>query len=70
MCAGAIVQARLPHLVYGALDPKAGACHSLYQIASDPRLNHRAMVLGGVISERCGSILTDFFVSKRQLGKK
>jgi tRNA(adenine34) deaminase len=70
MCAGAIVQARLPHVVYGALDPKAGACHSLYQIASDSRLNHRAMVLGGVIADRCGSILTDFFVSKRQLGKK
>jgi tRNA(adenine34) deaminase len=70
MCAGAIVQARLPHVVYGATDPKAGACHTLYQITSDSRLNHRAVVLGGVLADRCGAILTDFFVSKRQLGKK
>src|SRR6266550_727672 len=45
MCAGAIVQARLPAVVYGAADPKAGACHTLYQITSDPRLNHRTTVL-------------------------
>ncbi len=70
MCAGAIVQARLPQVIYGAIDPKAGACHTLYQIVSDPRLNHRAEVLGGVLAARCGAILTDFFVSKRQLGKK
>lgn len=70
MCAGAIVQARLPQVVYGATDPKGGACHTLYQIASDARLNHRAVILGGVMADRCGAILTDFFVSKRQLGKK
>src|SRR5215475_3583321 len=47
MCAGAVVQARLPMLVYGAPDQKAGACHSLFQIASDPRLNHRAQIVRG-----------------------
>src|SRR5262249_45648573 len=66
MCAGAIVLARLPMLVYGAADPKAGACHSLFQITSDTRLNHRAQVIGGVLAERCGAILTDFFAAKRQ----
>jgi tRNA(adenine34) deaminase len=70
MCAGAIVQARLPMLVYGAIDPKAGACHTLYQITSDPRLNHRVQVIAGVLTERCGAVLTDFFTAKRRLGKK
>ena len=70
MCAGAIVQARVPMVVYGATDPKAGACHTLYQITSDPRLNHRAAVVGGVMAETCAAMLTDFFVRKRQLGKK
>src|SRR6516225_10897527 len=53
MCAGAIVQARLPWVVYGAADPKAGACDTLYRITSDPRLNHRARVIAGVRAERC-----------------
>lgn len=70
MCAGAIVLARLPLLVYGAIDPKAGACDSLYRIPADPRLNHRAQVVGGVLAERCGQVLTDFFAAKRRLGKK
>jgi tRNA(adenine34) deaminase len=70
MCAGAVVQARLPWLVYGCADPKAGACDSLYRIASDPRLNHRAQVVGGVMAERCAAVLTDFFAAKRRLGKK
>ena len=70
MCAGAVVQARLPFVVYGCSDPKAGACHTLYQIASDPRLNHRARVLGGVLAERCAAVLSDFFAAKRRLGKK
>lgn len=70
MCAGAAVQARLPMLVYGATDLKAGACHSLYQITSDPRLNHRVQVISGVMADRCGTILTDFFAAKRRLGKK
>jgi len=70
MCAGAIVQARVPFVVYGAIDPKAGACHTLYQITNDERLNHRCQVLGGVEGERCATLLTDFFVAKRKLGKK
>jgi tRNA(adenine34) deaminase len=70
MCAGAIVQARIPMVVFGASDSKAGACVSLYQILSDSRLNHRSQVIGGVLADRCGAILTDFFASKRALGKK
>jgi tRNA(adenine34) deaminase len=69
MCAGAIVQARLPLVVYGCPDPKAGACHTLYQITSDPRLNHRCQVVGGVLAERCATVLTDFFTAKRRAGK-
>src|SRR5437660_1776544 len=49
MCAGAIVQARLPMIVYGTTDPKAGACDTLYRITADPRLNHRSQVVGGVM---------------------
>src|SRR6266446_7865346 len=59
MCAGAIVLARLPYLVYGAADPKAGACDTLYQIPSDPRLNHRSQVVRGVLAERCGEVLSN-----------
>ena len=69
MCAGGIVLARLPMVVYGALDPKAGACDTLYHITNDPRLNHRAQVVGGVLAERCGEILSEFFAGKRRLGK-
>jgi tRNA(adenine34) deaminase len=66
MCAGAIVLARLPMLVYGAVDPKAGACDTLYQITSDPRLNHRAQVVRGVLATECGAVLSEFFASKRR----
>lgn len=69
MCAGAIVLARLPMVVYGATDPKAGACDTLYHITNDPRLNHRSQIVGGVLAERCGEILSEFFASKRRLGK-
>jgi tRNA(adenine34) deaminase len=55
MCAGAMVLARLPMVVYGTTDPKAGACDTLYRITADPRLNHRAQVVGGVLAGRCGS---------------
>ncbi|HMP16859.1 MAG TPA: tRNA adenosine(34) deaminase TadA [Gemmatales bacterium] len=65
MCAGAVVQARLPMLVYGARDAKAGACHSLYEIPTDPRLNHRVEVISGVEAESCGGILSEFFRGKR-----
>ncbi|HJZ53823.1 MAG TPA: nucleoside deaminase [Gemmataceae bacterium] len=70
MCAGAVVLARLPLVVYGCTDPKAGACHTLYQIPSDSRLNHRARVIGGVLADRCAAVLTDFFARKRAVGKK
>src|SRR5213082_1568168 len=56
MCAGAMVLARLPLLVYGAADPKAGACDTLYQIPCDPRLNHRSQVVAGVMAEQCGAV--------------
>jgi tRNA(adenine34) deaminase len=70
MCAGAILQSRIPRVVFGALDPKAGAVTSLYQLLNDPRLNHRCEVVGGVLALECGKVLTDFFELKRKLGKK
>jgi tRNA(adenine34) deaminase len=70
MCAGAIVQARLPTVVFGATDPKAGACQTLYQITFDPRLNHQATVIGGVLADECRAILQEFFAEQRALGKK
>ena len=70
MCAGAIVQARLPVVIYGTTDPKAGACDTLYQIPTDIRLNHQATVLGGVLAPECRGILREFFALQRSLGKK
>jgi tRNA(adenine34) deaminase len=65
MCAGAIVQARLDKVVYGATDSKAGAVQSLYQILSDSRLNHRPQVEAGVLAQECGAILSEFFRARR-----
>ncbi len=70
MCAGAIVLARIPTVIYGTTDPKAGACHSLFQITEDSRLNHRATVLGGVLQQECKGLLQEFFAQQRALGKK
>ena len=70
MCAGAILQARLPVVVYGAADPKAGAVTSLFQLLDDPRLNHRCEVRGGILAEPCAELLREFFRRQRQLGKK
>jgi tRNA(adenine34) deaminase len=70
MCAGAVVQARLPLVVYGCADPKAGACDTLFQITRDPRLNHRAQVVPGVLADRCADVLSRFFAGKRRAGKK
>ena len=70
MCAGAIVLARITRLVYGAADPKAGACRSLYQITEDARLNHRVEVVPGIMSEECGGRLTHFFQRQRASGEK
>jgi tRNA(adenine34) deaminase len=65
MCAGAMVNARLDRVVWGANDPKAGACTSLYEIHADPRLNHRLEGTGGVLQDECVAILRDFFKSRR-----
>ncbi|MGB1926556.1 MAG: tRNA adenosine(34) deaminase TadA [Rubripirellula sp.] len=70
MCAGAILQSRIPRVVFGASDPKGGAITSMFEILSDGRLNHQALITSGVLGEPCGRILTDFFASKRALGKK
>ena len=65
MCAGAIVLSRLSRVVYGAPDPKAGACRSLYRLLDDPRLNHRVLFEPGCLPDECGAVLTDFFRSRR-----
>jgi tRNA(adenine34) deaminase len=70
MCAGAILQARLPGIVYGATDPKAGAVETLYQLLNDRRLNHRVDTIGGVLAQESSEILSGFFRSQRALGKK
>jgi tRNA(adenine34) deaminase len=70
MCAGAILQARIPLLVYGANDPKGGAVQTLHRLLDDPRLNHRTATIAGVLSDPCSAILTRFFDRQRALGKK
>ncbi len=70
MCAGAIVQGRLPTIVYGTTDPKAGACNSLYQITTDDRLNHQVTVRSGVLRDDCRRLLQEFFAQQRAQGKK
>lgn len=70
MCAGAILQARIPVVVYGAADPKAGAVASLFQLLHDPRLNHSCEVVAGILAEPCGAMLSQFFQAQRRLGKK
>lgn len=70
MCAGAIVNARLPRLVYGCDDPKAGAVRTLFTLCEDQRLNHRVQVTAGVMAAECAALLTNFFKAQRALGKK
>jgi tRNA(adenine34) deaminase len=65
MCAGAMVAARLGRLVFGAADPKAGACGSLYNLCADPRLNHEVPVTGGVMADECAAVLAAFFAGRR-----
>jgi tRNA(adenine34) deaminase len=65
MCAGALVNARIGRLIYGAPDPKAGAVRSLFQLCDDERLNHRISITSGVLSEDCGGILRAYFKNKR-----
>jgi len=69
MCAGAIVLGRIPRVVFGAFDPKAGAAGSVLDLLRHPQLNHRADVVGGVLGDECGGMLVEFFASRRQAGK-
>lgn len=68
MCAGALVAGRLARLVFGAADPRAGACGSLYNLCADPRLNHELPVVGGIRAEESAALLTRFFAERRQGG--
>jgi tRNA(adenine34) deaminase len=65
MCCGAVIQARLARVVYGAPDPRAGAIESRYRLLDDSRLNHRVEARGGVLAEECGALLREFFETKR-----
>ncbi len=65
MCAGAIVLARVPRVLYGASDPKAGAAGSVLDVLGDPRLNHRPEVWGGLLGDECGTLLSTFFAARR-----
>jgi tRNA(adenine34) deaminase len=65
MCAGALVAARVARVVFGAADPKAGACGSLYNLCADPRLNHEPAVRPGVLADSCAALLTSFFAERR-----
>lgn len=66
MCSGAIQHARIARLVYGASDPKTGACGSVVDLMNEPRLNHHTDVTGGVMAEQCGAILSAFFAGRRK----
>ncbi|MGH7180137.1 MAG: tRNA adenosine(34) deaminase TadA [Tepidisphaeraceae bacterium] len=70
MCAGALVNARVPRLIYGCDDPKAGAVRTLFQICTDARLNHRVQITAGVLADECAAILSGFFQTQRAAGKK
>ncbi|MEO6434853.1 MAG: tRNA adenosine(34) deaminase TadA [Tepidisphaeraceae bacterium] len=70
MCAGALVNARLPRLIYGCPDPKAGAVRTLYRLCEDERLNHRLIIEEGVLADKCAELLQGFFRAQRALGKK
>ena len=69
MCSGAIQHARIARLVYGASDPKTGACGSVVNLMSEPKLNHHTEVLGGVLAKQCGAVLTTFFQHRRLSNK-
>jgi len=65
MCAGAIVLSRVPRVVFGATDPKAGACGSVLDVTGEPRFNHRPAVEGGLLADECGDLLREFFAARR-----
>jgi tRNA(adenine34) deaminase len=69
MCAGAVVLARIPRVVFGAFDPKAGAAGSVLDVLRHPKLNHRAEVVGGLMAEECGALLAEFFAGKRKAAR-
>lgn len=66
MCAGAMMHARIARVVYGASDPKTGACGSVLNLFENTQLNHHTVVQGGVLAEECGTLLSDFFAARRQ----
>ena len=70
MCAGAIVLARIDRLIYGATDPKGGAVDTLYNLCSDPRLNHTVEIHPNIMAEQCSRVLSEFFQAQRAKGKK
>ena len=70
MCAGAILHARIRRLIYAAPDPKAGACRSVLTVLNHPQLNHRVEVSAGLLSDECGTMLTNFFRLRRAAGAK
>lgn len=65
MCAGAIIHARIARLVFGAQDPKSGACGSVVDLLGEPRLNFHAQVTGGILADECGALLSHFFAARR-----
>ena len=70
MCAGAIVQSRIPTVVYGAKDPKGGCCGTIYNLLEEQRFNHQCEVISGILEEECGQLLSDFFRELRQKKKQ
>lgn len=66
MCSGALINSRIDNIYFGAFDPKAGCCGSLYNLPQDARFNHRAMVFGGIMQEDCAKLLSEYFKNKRK----
>ena len=70
MCSGAMQHARIKKLVYGASDPKTGACGSVINLMAEPKLNHHCEVVGGILAEECGAVLSEFFKQRRLTSKQ